>query len=229
LGAFMTTRKNQFVRIFTGAFFPFLTLVFCLPVAAISQASEVQVLRRPEYQEIEYCLARDDCRLCWKTHLAEINRGIVQSRTRCAKSLEDQLDGLAALMTEIVNHDPYGASLHTLFWGRLVPDAPQDDLKMAMRLALAAFKSDQWDRTKGKPVRGETVYWLRDLANSAMIYPELQNLFNSFGRRIAVAGMEKILVLPAGRLPFFEALQAHGVREGDKLPYDCLTWFSISH
>jgi hypothetical protein len=221
-------RGHQFFRILSGALFPIVLFVLCLPESAISQAPEVEVLRQPEYQEIQYCLAVDDCRLCWKTHLNRINRGIVQSRTRCTKSLEDQLDGLSALMTEIVNHDPNGASLHTLFWGRLVPDTPQDDLKMAMRLALAAFKSDQWDRKKGKPVQGETVYWVRDLANSVMIYPELRKLFNSFDRRIKVAGVEKVLVLPAGRLPFFEKLKAHGVREGDKLPYDCLTWFSIS-
>jgi len=209
-------------------FFCFLVIELYLPAMAAPQSSEVQVIRRSEYQEIDYCLDQDGCRLCWETHLSQINKGIVQSRTRCAKPLEDQLDGLAALLTAIVNRDPNGASLHTLFWGRLAPDSPQDDLQMAMRLALAAFQSDQWDRRNGRPVQGESVYWVRDLANSALIYPELQKLFNSFGRRIRVASVEKVLVLPAGQMPFFERLKAHGVRKGDKLPYDCLIWFSIS-
>ncbi len=210
-----------------GMLLSFLVPALCLPATAAPQASEVQVIRRPEYQEIHYCIVQEGCRLCWNTHHSQINKGIVRSRTRCAKPLADQLDGLAALLTEIVNRDPDGASLHTLFWGRLVPDSPQDDLQMAMRLALAAFQSDQWDRLKGRPVQGETVYWVRDLANSALIYPELQKLFKSFGRRITVASVEKVLVLAAGQMPFFEELKIHGVQKGDKLPYDCLTWFSI--
>ena len=204
-----------------------MALEFCMPPVAAPQAFEVQVTRRTEYQDSSYCLTLDECRLCWQTLQSQINQGIVQSRTQCARSLEDQLDGLRTLLTEIVDRDPNGSALHTLFWGRLVPDTPQDDHQMAVRLALAAFQSDQWDRKTGRPVNAESVYWVRDLANSAMIYPELQKLFNSFNRRIEVAGVEKVLVLPAGQLPFYGLLKVHGVKKGDMLPYDCLTWFSI--
>ncbi len=217
-----------FIRFFTGMLFCFLLIVILPPATAAPRDFEVQVTRRAEYQDSSYCLTLDACRLCWQTQQSQINQGIVQSRTQCKKSLLDQMDGLRAVLTTIVHRDPDGASLHTLFWGRLAPDPPQDDLQMSMRLALAAFQSDRWDRKKGKPVKGESVYWVRDLANSARIYPELQKLFNSFGRHIAVASVEKVLVLPAGQMPFFERLKAHGVRKGDKLPYDCLTWFSIS-
>lgn len=221
-------RGHQIIPVVTGVLFYFVVLVLCLPVKAAPQEFEVEVTRRTEYQDSSYCLTLDTCRLCWQTQQSPINQGIVQSRTRCTKSLLDQMDGLRAVLTTIVHRDPDGASLHTLFWGRLAPDPPQDDLQMAMRLALAAFQSDRWDRKRGRPVQGESVYWVRDLANSAMIYPELQKLFNSFGRRITVASVEKVLVLPAGQMPFFERLKAHGVKKGDKLPYDCLTWFSIS-
>jgi len=220
-------QKHQFMRIHTGMLFFLMVLEYCMPAVAAPQDFEVQVTRRTEYQDSSYCLTLDDCRLCWQTFQSQINQGVVQSRTQCARSLEDQLEGLRALLTEIVHRDPNGTALHTLFWGRLVPDTPQDDHQMAVRLALAAFQSDQWDRKKGRPVKAEIVYWVRDLANSAMIYPELQKLFNSFNRRIEVASVEKVLVLPAGRLPFYGLLKAHGVKKGDMLPYDCLTWFSI--
>lgn len=32
---------------------------------------------------------------------------------------------------------------------------------------------------------------------------------------------------PAGKLPFFDLLEQHGVKKSDKLPYDCLIWFRI--
>jgi hypothetical protein len=36
-----------------------------------------------------------------------------------------------------------------------------------------------------------------------------------------------VLILPAGQLPFSEALGNSGVRNSDKLPFDCQAWFSV--
>ena len=60
-----------------------------------------------------------------------------------------------------------------------------------------------------------------------LIYPELRALFREYGRDIEMASVEKVLVLRAGQLPFFDRLQKGGALAGDKLPFDCQAWFTI--
>lgn len=61
-----------------------------------------------------------------------------------------------------------------------------------------------------------------------MIYPELKELFEGFHKNITFSSAEKVLVLEAGKLPFFDQLKPHGIRASDRLPFDCMTWFSVS-
>jgi hypothetical protein len=61
-----------------------------------------------------------------------------------------------------------------------------------------------------------------------MIYPELKELFARFHKSITFSCAEKVLVQKAGELPFYEQLQQQGVKAADKLPFDCMTWFSIA-
>ena len=98
---------------------------------------------------------------------------------------------------------------------------------MGFRLALAAFGSAGWDRVRGRPRDGDINGFVRQLANEAMIYPELKALFAAFGRDITLGSAEKVLVMRADGLPFYGRLQPHGVRGTDKLPFDCLTWFAV--
>jgi len=42
-----------------------------------------------------------------------------------------------------------------------------------------------------------------------------------------MASVEKVLVLRAGQLAFFDRLQKGGALAGDKLPFDCQVWFTI--
>ena len=114
----------------------------------------------------------------------------------------------------------------TVSWGRLFPDGPTDST-MAIRLALAAKRSPAWDAAKGKPRTGDINAFVRKLANDAAIYEELRPVFRQAGLSIKLTSVEKVLVLPAGQLPFFERLRGKGVGARDRLPFDCQTWFSI--
>jgi hypothetical protein len=61
-----------------------------------------------------------------------------------------------------------------------------------------------------------------------MIYPELKELFAHFHKNITFSCAGKVLVQKAEKLPFFDRLKQQGVKAADKLPFDCMTWFSIA-
>jgi hypothetical protein len=113
-----------------------------------------------------------------------------------------------------------------LSWGRLYPDGKPDPT-LAVRLAVAAKRSPQWDAARGRPSGGDPNGFVRKLANDAMIYAELRE-FRKAGLDIRISVVEKVLVLPARQLPFFDRLAAEGVKPADRLPFDCITWFAIS-
>jgi len=56
----------------------------------------------------------------------------------------------------------------------------------------------------------------------------LKEVFANFNRSVRFARAEKVLITEAEKLPFFEPLKKHGVQPKDRLPFDCLTWFSVS-
>jgi hypothetical protein len=123
--------------------------------------------------------------------------------------------------------DAQAAAFRTLSWGRLYPDGARD-ATMAVRLALVAKRSAEWDAARGAPRDGDINGWVRESANEEQIYAELIPVFREVGLEIRIASVEKVLVLPAGELPFSERLQEEGARAADKLPFDCQTWFSVS-
>lgn len=98
---------------------------------------------------------------------------------------------------------------------------------MAVRLALAAKRSPGWDAVKGKPRSRDINAFARKLANAASIYEELRPVFARAGLSIALSSVEKVLVLPAAQLPFFEELRKQGVAGRDRLPFDFQAWFAI--
>ena len=110
---------------------------------------------------------------------------------------------------------------HTLSWGRLYPYGnPNEnaDTTMAVRLALAAKRSREWDSERGRPRHREANGWVdvngtvRTLANDAAIYKELQPVFVESGLELQLSSVEKVLIFRAGQMPFFKTLQESGVR-----------------
>jgi hypothetical protein len=99
---------------------------------------------------------------------------------------------------------------------------------LAVRLALAAKRSRLWDVSRGR-ARGENENNLvRKLLNDAPLYAELREMFRARGLEIQVSGVEKVLVARAGRLPFFSQFPKGEMKATDRVPYDCMTWFSIT-
>lgn len=99
---------------------------------------------------------------------------------------------------------------------------------MSLRLARAAHNSPGWDAKKGRSKNGDINGFVKDLANRQMIYPELKELFDAFHKSISFSCAEKVLVLEAGKLPFFDQLKPLGIKASDRLPFDCMAWFSVS-
>jgi len=135
---------------------------------------------------------------------------------------------LEKICAEFFSKDKNAQAFRTLFWGRLEPDTPNGSRELSLRLALAAYKSPGWDTKKGKPKNGDINGFVKDLANKEMIYPELKKLFERFHKSIKFSCAEKVLVLKTDKLPFYEQLKQQGVKAADKLPFDCMTWFTIA-
>ncbi len=189
-------------------------------------ADAITVTSDPQVRETTYAGVEGPCRIDWVISGSEINRGVVRQRSRCSLPLPEQIPLISAVMDRVL-HDAQGAdALRTLFWGRLNPDG-QPDYVLAMRLAVAAKRSKLWDASQGRPRTGNVNLVVRRLANEPPIYGELREMFRRRGLDIQVASVEKVLISKAGQLPFFERLPKGEIKTADKLPYDCMTWFSI--
>jgi hypothetical protein len=176
--------------------------------------------------ERTYSINEGDCAIKWIVYATENNKGVVKYWARCPL-LSQQLPYLSRIFEEFLGKDRNAASLHTLFWGGLVPDTKPASLEMSLRLALAAYRSGGWDIRRGKPVSGDLNRFVKDLANMAPIYPELRALFDRFHRTISIKSVEKVRVLMAAELPFYDELRKAGVQATDRLPFDCMVWFSL--
>jgi hypothetical protein len=186
----------------------------------------VAVLRHTAYNETTYRIAQEGCAIEWMVR--DVEPQVVKHRARCTATLAEQLPLMQAVAAVFYRQDPNAEAFRTLFWGRLTPDETRDGpQEMAYRLALTAFKSPGWDARQGKPKDGDINGFVRKLANEALIYPELEALFARFNRKIRFSSAEKVLVLRADKLAFFDRLKAEGVGASDKLPFDCLAWFSV--
>jgi hypothetical protein len=175
-----------------------------------------------------YRTSRGDCAITWIAYHAELNKGVVKHRSQCPEPLSSQLPMLTAICEAFLNRDRNAPAFRTLFWGGLVPESSPASLEMPLRLALAAYKSPGWDAKNGRPKNGDINGYVKDLANRELIYPELKELFRGFHRAITLSAVEKVRVLEARKLPFYDQLRKQGIKAADKLPFDCMAWFSVS-
>ena len=214
----------------TGVVLAFGALVACTgaraPGGAGASQDEVVVKHDPENRETDYTIVSGDCRITWTVYKTEANRGVFRHRSDCGLTLAEQAPLVGKVLRKVMATGVEAAGFRTLSWGRLCPDGARDTT-MPARLALAAKRSAEWDAAKGAPRSGDVNGWVRKLANEALIYAELLPVFSQSGLEIKLTSVEKVLVLPAGRLPFFEKLREGGVRAPDRVPFDCQTWFSV--
>jgi hypothetical protein len=175
-----------------------------------------------------YSIADADCTIKWIVYTTELNMGVVKHAARCQATLTRQLPLLSRILEVFLSKDRNAPSFHTLFWGGMVPDTSPASLELPLRLALAAHRSRGWNSKRGRPVSGDLNGFVKVLANQGPIYPELITLFERFHRSISIASVEKVRVLEAKKLPFYDQLKKQGVRATDKLPFDCMVWFFVT-
>lgn len=125
-----------------------------------------------------YSVSAGNCTLTWITRKSEI--GVVKHWSRCAAPLAGQIQLLEQLYGEFLHRDADAQALRTLFWGRLDPDTRDGPRELSLRLALAAHRSPDWDARPGRPRNGDLNVFVKELANSELIYPELKEVFRRF-------------------------------------------------
>ncbi len=175
-----------------------------------------------------YTASSGDCSITWIAYDNGPNQGIIKHSPRCDAPMELQISLMTKICTAFFGHDKNARTYRTLFWGGLEAEQKPASQDLQFRLALAAYRSPGWDARKGKPKNGDINGFIRKLANETPIYRELQELFRGFDMQIKLASVEKVRVLEAGKLPFYSRLRQQGVAATDRLPFDCMAWFSLS-
>jgi hypothetical protein len=172
--------------------------------------------------EVEYEIRSGaDCRIRWVVSRTGVNAGVAQLRSDCRLTMSEQLLLQSKVLARVAADEP---GLRILFWGRL-GKWPE----WSGRLALAATRSASWDAKAGQPKAGYSMNaFVLSLMSQIDIFSELQRLLADLHLRIKVSGVEKVSVTAAGGLPSFVThLAPAGVSASDKVPFDCLIWFSV--
>jgi len=199
----------------------------CLPpTCSPEEASRVTIEQNAQWNATIYSISCADCTVKWIAPHSE--PGLLKNRSACSASLSEQLPLWEKICAEIFRKDNRNGAFHILFWGGLEPEKKNGSREMSIRLALAAYQSREWDSKAGKSKNGDINGFIKNLADSEAVYSELKELFRRFDREIKLACVEKVRVLEAGKLPFYDKLRQKGVKATDRLPFDCMVWFSIS-
>lgn len=175
-----------------------------------------------------YRASLGDCSIQWIAYTAGPNQGVVKHSPRCDAPLELQVSLLEKICTALFDHDENARTYRTLFWGGLEAERKPVSWELPFRLALAAYQSPDWDVRKGTTKNGGLNGFIKDLANRKQIYQELKELFRRFHRDITLSAVEKVRVLEAEKLPFYDRLRQKGVMPKDRLPFDCMAWFAVT-
>jgi hypothetical protein len=177
-----------------------LVLVFAV---LLSKGPKIIVQHKGDVKETVYSL--EDNSISLTTYETELNKDILRLRSKSELPLKEQV----AIVSRILKKVPKEREFRTFFIGRLIY-AFGADRTMSERLIQAASESPLWDKEKGRPQSGHENKFVKEIANKAIIYPELKEMFARHGYKIEVSSIEKVLIDPH-----------------TKLPYDCMTWFSL--
>jgi hypothetical protein len=186
--------------------------------------SEVRIVPSPVGsgpEETTYAIESGSCRIRWTVARSGVNQGIAQHRAECALPLSEQMALNARILDRVLESEP---SFRTLFLGRLKPFP-----ELSVRLAVAAKRSPEWDAKHGRPKSSRPLIPFTLGVFSSIepaVFAEWKRLFEDKHLSFAVSGVEKVSVAAAGTLPYFPQLTAQGVTAGDRVPFDCLIWFS---
>ena len=212
----------MFLRLLTASAI-FAAVYVALPQPAQAE-NEVRIVPSPAGSDLgdtTYEISSGPCRIRWTVTRFGVNQGIAQHRAQCSLPLSEQIALNSSILDKVLESEP---TFRTLFLGRLTPFP-----ELSVRLAAAAKRSPEWDAGRGRPKSGKPVAtYLADVFSSSdpALFAEWKQLFEERGLAFAVSGVEKVSVGVAGTLPYFPQLRAQGVRADDRVPFDCLIWFS---
>jgi hypothetical protein len=196
----------------------------CPALAQQAQQSEVRIVSSPLGSgpgETTYEVRSGSCRIRWTVARSGVNAGIAQHRAECSLPLSEQIALNSRILDKVIEVEP---TFRTLFLGRLKPFP-----ELSVRLAAAAKRSPEWDAERGRPRSSRPLApYLMDVFSSSepSVFAEWKRLFEQKQLTFAVSGVEEVSVGAAGSLPFFPQLTTEGVKPGDRVPFDCLIWFS---
>ena len=174
----------------------------------LPKGPRVLVQRNPQFSEAVYSLiGSDGKKVSFTVYQTEINDKVLRFRSDSTLPLKEQLQ-MAAMILDRIKKDLPLNSFKTLSIGRLVLAFGTDDT-FSRRLTAAAH-SGRMARPLSPIPFAKQNNAVRDIANRDMIYLELRDLFSKYGIAIKVSAVEKVLV------------------NRDGVPYDCMTWFSMT-
>ncbi len=136
-----------------------------------------------------------------------INEGVWRIRSASDQPLGRQIEVIGKLLDRALSDQKKPP--RTQFIGRL-EEAIGNDREMSKRLALAAKGSNLWDANRGRAMDRNDNRTVTKILNDAGVCRELTELFRTRGLEIKVSGVEKVLI------------------GDDRLPFDCMTFFSVS-
>jgi hypothetical protein len=187
-------------------------------------SNEVRIVPSPVGSgpgETTYEIESGSCRIRWTVARSGVNQGIAQHRAECALPLSEQLALNARILDRVIESEP---TFRTLFLGNLKPFP-----ELSVRLAVAAKRSSEWNARQGRPTSaGALAPYVQGILSSTepAVLADWKQLFEAKHLTFAVSGVEEVSIAPASTLPYFPQLKAQGVAAGDRLPFDCLIWFS---
>jgi len=186
--------------------------------------SEVRVVPSPAGsgpEETTYEIESGSCRIRCTVARTGVNQGIAQHRAEGALPLPEQIALNARILDRVIESEP---TFRTLFLGR-IKSFPE----LSVRLAVAAKRSPEWDASQGRPTSsGPLAPYVQGVlsASEPAVLADWKQLFEAKHLGFAVSGVEEVSVAAARTLPYFPQLMAQGVTARDRVPFDCLVWFS---
>ncbi len=201
---------------------------YFLSTNVYSQGPQVVVKTHPQYKETCYSIVINvQEKISLTTYQSDVNRGVIRLRSNSTLPFNTQIDLLSTIVKRVLQ-DLKKEEMHTLFIGRLINAFGNNNTEMSERLALSAYTSTLWDSVKGSAVAAHENMAVKAIADEAHIFTELNAIFNKHGLDIKVASVEKVLIAQPDKIPFGDKLKHKGMKATAKVPYDCLTWFSIA-
>jgi hypothetical protein len=174
---------------------------------ACSKTPENRVTVKQDANAVTYSIQHNSCTVIWEY----LKQSHSMKQTSTCASPDEQATMVRELLNEFRKD---GQKLDSL--AGIEVDPKEAGISFRMALAVHRFMGG---------CRKTTPYDSIEKAfNDADILKELREPFESAGVRLKVGSLEKVSMMPASQLPFYDQLEKQGVRSNEILPYDCWLW-----